>query len=45
MNIGLRKRLPLMALFSGGLFIAIAGTIRAHVILNVCTPLCSDPTP
>ncbi|KAK8098125.1 integral membrane protein PTH11 [Apiospora kogelbergensis] len=33
-NIGLRKRLPLMALFSGGLFIAIAGTIRAHVILN-----------
>ncbi|KAK8044166.1 hypothetical protein PG993_004190 [Apiospora rasikravindrae] len=33
-NIGLRKRLPLMALFSGGLFIAIAGSIRAHVILN-----------
>ncbi|KAK8115751.1 hypothetical protein PG984_012253 [Apiospora sp. TS-2023a] len=33
-NIDLRKRLPLMALFSGGLFIAIAGSIRAHVILN-----------
>ncbi|KAK7975797.1 hypothetical protein PG989_014260 [Apiospora arundinis] len=33
-NIGLRKRIPLMALFSGGLFIAIAGSIRAHVILN-----------
>ncbi|KAK8069903.1 integral membrane protein PTH11 [Apiospora phragmitis] len=33
-NIGLRKRLPLMALFSGGLFIGIAGCIRAHVILN-----------
>ncbi|KAK7943569.1 uncharacterized protein PG986_012682 [Apiospora aurea] len=33
-NIGLRKRLPLMALFSGGLFIGIAGSIRANVILN-----------
>ncbi|KAK7991444.1 hypothetical protein PG988_000238 [Apiospora saccharicola] len=33
-NIDLRRRLPLMALFSGGLFIAIASSIRAHVILN-----------
>lgn len=28
-----------MALFSGSLFIAIAGRTRAHVILNVCIPL------
>jgi hypothetical protein len=35
-NISLRRRLTLMLLFSGALFIMMAGTIRAVTILTVC---------
>lgn len=36
-NISLRRRLTLMLLFSGALFIMMAGTIRAVTILTVRT--------
>lgn len=42
-NISLRRRLTLMLLFSGALFIMMAGTIRAVTILTVRTtrPICT----
>ena len=35
-NIGLKRKIPLMALFSGAAFVIIAGIIRAATIMSVC---------
>lgn len=38
-NITLRRKLTLMLLFSGAIFIILAGTIRAVTILTVRLPI------
>jgi hypothetical protein len=37
-NLDLKRKLPLMALFSGATFVMIAGIIRAVTIMNVRSP-------
>lgn len=36
-NLNLKRKIPLMVLFSGATFVMIAGIIRAATIMRVCT--------
>lgn len=36
-NLNLKRKIPLMVLFSGATFVMIAGVIRAATIMRVCT--------